>query len=112
MSEKKKIVCKKSYNSYKSGCRCIDCKTIGSIQNKERNSRRNKRLPIAPLIEKLPPEFRSRYRDSIRSWEKIGITLFAADRICCQYGFHPWVVYGDIWYWDINEGNIELAVRA
>lgn len=110
MSKQKVIICKKSYSSYRNGCRCADCKAIGSIHNRKRNRKRAARVPVEPLVEKLPQDFRNRYKTSIVGWEKNGITVFVADKICCEYGVHPWVVYGDSWYWNINEGNLEVAI--
>jgi len=53
------------------------------------------------MLDKLPVDFKIRFRDSMPRWIKCGIRLYRADKICIQYGYHPYEVYGDTWYEDI-----------
>lgn len=81
-------------------------------------------LPAAPLVERLKPlEEQNSLREiaaaaSTRSWaanfrqigrvkSRVYITLWEADRICCEIlRVHPYEVYGDAWLLPQNAQDI------
>lgn len=80
------------------GCRCDECRmAVRDIKRLQAQPT----LSVQPMIDKLPIDFRIRFRDSLINWQKNGIRLYRADKICIQYGYHPYEVYGDTWYEDI-----------
>jgi hypothetical protein len=59
------------------------------------------RLPVEPLIENLPLEFQHNHKVAIATWQRTGLTIYEADRMCLRYGVHPFAVYGTKWYSDM-----------
>jgi hypothetical protein len=69
------------------------------------------RLPIEPLLKVLPSEWRQTHHKSIATWQRIGLTVFHADRLCCKFGYHPWTIYGDLWFQEIWESNEQTKTK-
>ena len=67
----------------------------------DRRSRKTSRLPVQPLIDLLPSEFLKENRRSMDKWQKNGLTIFEADRVCTRYRVHPFSIYGTRWYSDM-----------
>lgn len=82
------------YRGY--GCRCDTCRTAASAL--KRNRRLENLITVQPLIDKYGASFSSQYKKSIERWQREGIPIFTADKICCARGNHPYEVYGDLWF--------------
>jgi len=87
-------------SSYKSGCRCDECKNANRLKISERREKKLK-FPVQPLIDSLPEEFLLQHKKSIEAWRSKGLTIFEVDRMCTKYGIHPYTVYGAYWYSDM-----------
>jgi hypothetical protein len=87
-----------AYDRY--GCRCDLCREVIRKHNAGRD-RKLSRLPVENMLQKLSStDFPQRYSAGIKSWTIKGIDVFKADRICCEYGFHPYEIWGDDWFID------------
>lgn len=82
------------------GCRCNICKNAMRRVNGKR-VRINKQITVQPLIDKFGEPFVKRFEGSVPKWLAEGISHRAIDRICVGYGYHPYEVYGDLWFEDI-----------
>lgn len=87
------------------GCRCEACAAAGKKWREKRKSRQAPRLPIQPILDKLDDSNRRQMMKSLGRYIDTGIPLFSADYWCCKLGLHPWLVYGDLFFQDIWEGD-------
>lgn len=85
------------------GCRCYVCKKAMARKNAARPQCATTYISVQPLIDRFGDTFVKRNPRNIPKWLKIGISHRAADRICVEYGYHPYEVYGDLWFYDIWE---------
>ncbi len=90
-----------AYNAL--GCRCEVCKKAMRRKNAARPSRKSTYITVQPLIDKFGDKFTKQYPGSLVKWLEGGITHRSIDRICVEYGYHPYEVYGDLWFEDIWE---------
>ena len=90
---------------YDHGCRCEACtEAKNNFKFKLADSELRRKLPVEPLSEAMPEDMRRRHRDSLIRWKKTGgISLYAADKMACQIGLHPYVIWGDEWFFRINK---------
>lgn len=86
------------------GCRCADCKAAGKQWRENRRPKRvQRRLPVEPIIAMLDDSNRRDFMHGLKRFVDVGIPIFSADHWCCKLGYHPWMVYGDVWFEDIWE---------
>ena len=78
------------------GCRCELCRA--ALRDAKRKRRQANLMPVQPLIDKFGDEFCRKHRDALKTWTVEGISLYVADRICCERGHHPYEIYGDEWF--------------
>lgn len=48
-------------------------------------------------------EQRQQHFAVIKSRKGQTVTVFQADRLCCRIGYHPYEVYGDLYFQDLWE---------
>jgi hypothetical protein len=98
--------------AYREGCRCEPCKTVGKESNAKRKRRSTGQptINVQPMKDNLPKVFLHDHRGPLVEWEKTGIPIFFADRICIKYGHHPWNIFGDEWYRDLWEQGETNAI--
>ena len=115
MGKRKELRHGTQYSYGKLGCRCEPCtkaNTDGIRQRKQKKRALQPRLPVEPLVKHMPKEFSERHQQAIKAWEKKGLTVYEADRICTQYGVHPFYVYGTRWINDLwTEATEAKSVR-
>lgn len=90
---------------YKHGCRCELCVAcIEQIRMEQRTSELRRKLPVEPLYEVMSEKTRHQYRKSLYYWKNSGgISLYTADKVACQIGLHPYVIWGDEWFFRVNK---------
>lgn len=95
------------YKTYKqNGCRCEPCREAGKVWRSEnRKPRAQRRLPVEPILAQLDDYNRRDYMHGLKRFIGPGIPIFSADHWCIKLGLHPWIVYGDLWFQDIWEGE-------
>ena len=96
---------------YRAGCRCDPCREAGRIGNRRR-SRGLPRLPIEPLARLTDAHFKDAHQYVFRNAHTKGLTIYQADKLCCEAGLHPWLVYGDAWFQDLWEKNEQTKTEG
>lgn len=92
--------------AYVSGCRCDKCKATIKARNLKRGGRKRvPKVPFDPIIEAMSLEMRGIHSNTVRANAGKEISIFMADRWCVKLGYHPWTIYGDLWFRDIWESN-------
>ena len=82
------------YRNY--GCRCDICRL--ACTELKRRKRISNLIPVQPLIDKFGEDMFRRFPKMMAQWQREGISIYAADKICCARGFHPVEIYGDDWF--------------
>lgn len=85
------------------GCRCEVCKKAMRRKNAARPSRKSTYITVQPLLDKFGDKFAKQHELSMPKWLEKGISHRAIDTICVKYGYHPYEIYGDLWFEDIWE---------
>jgi len=96
------------YNSYKNGCRCDPCKEAYSTWKKARVVT----LPFDQLLTVMTKEQKVSHANLIAAKTGGTISLFHADKLCCKFGYHPWQVYGDLYFRDIWEKDEQAKAEG
>lgn len=97
-------------STYRHGCRCLPCKMAMTEDNKKRD-RRSARLPVEPLARLTDEHFKIKHQTIFDKSRTQGLTIYQADRLCCEAGLHPWLVYGDLWFKDIWEKDEQAETK-
>ena len=91
------------------GCRCDACANAGREWRHQRNLKRRKArppmLPVEPLFGLLDDSNRRETMKFLRRYINHGIPIYRADFWCCKFGVHPYMVYGDLYFKDLWEGE-------
>jgi hypothetical protein len=85
---------------YSHGCRCDACKAAASVV-RQRHRGSTVKLPVDPLIRLLTPQEVRSCQGTLERYKETGMTPYQADRLCCKFGWHPWMVFGDLWFADL-----------
>jgi hypothetical protein len=93
---------------YQEGCRCDVCVHGQTEYNRKREDKRKvqrvaareSKLDAQPLIDLLYDKIdpRSSIGRKLRYWKRFGVDVYAADKFCCEMGYHPVEVFGDAWW--------------
>lgn len=95
------------------GCRCDACAAAGKEWRRKRQEKkramRPPNLPVEPLYGLLDDSNRREISKYLNRYGSRGIPIYRADYWCCRLGVHPWMVYGDLYFKDLWEGeqNVE-----
>lgn len=104
MSEtKQEPKCGTRYKHTKHGCNCALCLEAVERYNEER-ARKKKEMPrfaLQPIVDRMTREQKESHSGLIKANAGKSLTIYKIDRLCCSLGFHPYEVYGDLWYEDI-----------
>lgn len=95
---------------YRKGCRCEPCQQ-GHRDYQYRQYHAKPRLPFDPIVAFMSPEVRVARSKLIKAQTGKTISIFQADRLCCSLGFHPWQVYGDLYFQDLWEKNEQAKTK-
>jgi len=87
-------------NSYLRGCRCEACVAAAAVV-RERHRASKVKLPVEPLLKLLSPLEIQSCKGTLERYKEVGMTPYQADRMCCRFGWHPWLVFGDLWFADL-----------
>lgn len=87
-------------NGYQLGCRCEACVSAAAVV-RERHRASKVKLPVEPLLKLLSPQEVRSCQATLERYKQSGMTPYQADRICCKFGWHPWLVFGDLWFADL-----------
>lgn len=105
-------------SAYKRGtCRCDNCRAAYLERRKVwrknyearhfsvRNGSSKLMLDVAPLVNYLTRtgELEQLNRVSLRRWLRDGISVYTADVMCIRFGVHPALVFGDVFYSDLEQ---------
>lgn len=87
----------------KKNCRCEVCVAA----NKEYQQRRRKYqdepvfIDAEPLIKffiRIEEPMTGAMRKRITRWRRKGVDIYNVDKMCVSRGYHPFEIYGDLWW--------------
>lgn len=67
---------------------------------------------MEPLARLADDYFKSRHQVIFDKSRTQGLTIYQADRLCCEAGLHPWLVYGDLWFKDLWEKDEQAETKG
>jgi hypothetical protein len=107
---KEEAKCGTRYKYIKRKCRCELCKEAIAVYNKERARRKREvpHFPLQPVIDRMTKHQRGLHETLIKTSSDKSLSVYRIDRLCCSLGFHPYEVYGDLWYEDIWNSEKEF----
>lgn len=83
------------------GCRCLPCCEARRAYNEARKKQKQDKqvyLPVEPIWNLFSPEQKSKSYSFYNTYKDKGVPFYQADKWCVKLGFHPWTVYGDLWF--------------
>jgi hypothetical protein len=89
----------------KKNCRCDVCVAAYRFYNDERRRKarekaRAGKIDATPLLALLyeKVDVHGSLARKMRRWKYEGVDPYAADKVCCELGYHPMEVFGDLWW--------------
>lgn len=100
--------------TYKRGCRCRPCTDAVNEynRNKDRRKKQQARIPFDPILSVMSMEQKRQHWALIESSTGKTIPIYQADRLCIKFGYHPWTVYGDMWFQDLWEKDEQAKAKG
>jgi hypothetical protein len=91
------------FKHYKCRCDvCVEANRVYVIQRKEKQDTKKRagKIPAEPLIALLYSQIdtHSSLGRKVRRWRHEGVDIYTADKLCCEMGYHPYEVFGDLWW--------------
>jgi len=86
-------------------CRCDSCMNAIAVYNVKRKELKRARaragkIDAEPLIVFLQDKVdtSTSLARKLRRWRYEGVDPYAADAVCCEFGYHPFEIFGDEWW--------------